>query len=212
MASKSIQDLFQKTDLERADRLDRAQLGDLFDSRGSNFFRKGTAPLESKISENFIFLEEGDHKGMTVSKKQTIVIGKPGAMFTSPVIVENGGSVIFQNCYFEQTPNNTERLALIKEGGRAVFQNCIFKKFDSNNKEKVGTPTVTSSYISLETSIFNEDMATFTGCIFREDAVSNAVSVVTNIGTSTGKVYISYSINQTGIAFGAAVTSLGNLT
>lgn len=211
MATKSP-GFIEDRELDRVGRLDRSQLEDLFDSRGENFFRKGTAPIETKTSENFMLLEEGDHKGMSISNKQTVVVGKPGAKFTSLVTIETGGSAIFQNCYFEQTPANTERLVLVKEGGRAVFQNCVFKKFDRNNKEKVGSPTTASSYLSLETSVLNEDMLTMVGCIFREDANSNATSVVTNIGTSTGKAYISYSINQSGSVFGAAVTALGNLT
>ena len=47
-------------------------MDDVVKSRGTNFFRDGTAATETQESENFMYLEEGDHKGITSTKKQLL--------------------------------------------------------------------------------------------------------------------------------------------
>lgn len=207
MADKNTQ-LLEDINLSGKERIDRFIMDDLFKSRGENFFRKGTPPEEQQIIDNFLKLEEGDHKGNTFAKDGTIIIGNSGAKFTAPVVVSANCSIAFINMVFEQTKQNTEALVTIKEGGKAVFQNCYFRRFPKTDKDKVGNPTATSSYVALDTTVIGEQLATFTGCIFFESADSNAVSVVNNIGAAAGTTFMGYSINKSGKPLGA-VTAVG---
>ena len=200
--------LLEDRELSLKDRVDRFLMDDLVQSRGTNFLRQGSAPQETKESENFILLQEGDHKGIQVIKKQTVLMGQAGAKFTAPVIIENGGSAIFTGCYFEQTTQNTDFLVKIQEGGRAIFHNCVFKRFDVKNKEKVGKPAANACYIALETSVLGENLAIVTNCIFREDAPSGASQVVNNTGTAVGTMEFYLSINQTGLVLGVPSTGV----
>lgn len=210
MADNNVNPLLQR-ELDRKQRLDDSNFLDLFRDRGENFVRGGTPPVEEKNSDNYFYLLEGEHKNITVAKKQTFLVGKPGATFSAPVIINNGGSAIFVNCVFLQTDKNNSALVTIKEGGRAVFQNCIFKRFSKTNKELVGEVPANSAYIALDTTVAAEELATAVGCIFREDADSNASNVVNNIGAAAGTMFIAYSINQTGLPIGAA-TATGTIT
>jgi len=203
--------ILENRNLGREGRIDRYVVDDLIRSRGQNFYREGEAPQESKQSENFIYLEEGDHFGITITKKQTVIIGKAGAYFTSPVIIDAGASAIFVGCHFEQTQKNTNALVQINEGGRAVFENCTFRRFGLN-KAKYGTPIVNAGYVALNTTILGEQMVVMTGCSFFEDTPSGAANVVTQFGSAVGSSFISYSINQSGLAVGGGVTAVGVLT
>jgi len=203
VADKNTQ-LLEDGNLSAKSRIDRFLFDDLFKSRGDNFFRDGTPPEEEQIVDNFLKLEQGDHKGNTFTKDGTIIIGESGAKFTAPVVVSAGCSIAFVNMVFEQTKENTEALVTINSGGRAVFQNCYFRRFPKTDREKVGTPSATASYIQLNTAIAAEQMATFTGCIFFESADSGATAVVTNIGTAVGTTFVGYSINKTATPMGAA--------
>ena len=210
MADNNTQ-LLEDSKLEGKERLDRLTFDDLFKSRGDNFFRDGTPPEEGQISDNFLKLEQGDHKGNTFTKDGTIIIGQSGAKFTSPVVVSKGCSIAFVNMVFEQTKENTEALVTINTGGRAVFQNCYFRRFPKTDRDKVGNPSATSAYIQLNTATGGEQMATFSGCIFFESADSGAAAVVSNIGTAAGTTFVGYSINKTGKGMGAA-TLVGVIT
>ena len=210
MADKNTQ-LLEDINLSAKERIDRFVMDDLFKSRGENFFRKGTPPEEQQIIDNFLKLEEGDHKGNTFAKDGTIIVGNSGAKFTAPVVVSAGCSIAFVNMVFEQTKENTEALVTINSGGRAVFQNCYFRRFPKTDREKVGTPSATASYIQLNTITPAEEMATFTGCIFFESADSGATAVVTNIGAAAGTTFVGYSINKTSKPMGAA-TLVGVIT
>ena len=198
-------------DLKADERFDKFTLDDFVSSRGENFARAGTPPEEKQKSENFVWLEQGDHKGITVVKKNTVLVGQPGAKFTAPVIINSGGYAIFTNCYFEQTKDTAETLVTINEGGRAIFQNCVFKRFPKGDTERLGQVSNTSSYIALNTTIMGETLGSATGCIWFEESDSNALSVIVNIGTATGVFFIVTSLNATTKAFGVAATT-GNLT
>ena len=207
MADKNTK-ILEDRELDAKERINRFLFDDMVKSRGTNFAREGTAPQETKESENFILLQEGDHKGIQVVKKQTVLMGQAGAKFTAPVIIQNGGSAIFTGCYFEQTTQNTDFLVKIQEGGRAIFHNCVFKRFDVKNKEKVGKPAANACYIALETSVLGENLAIVTNCVFREDAPSGASQVVNNTGTAAGTMEFYLSINQTGLPLGVPSTGV----
>lgn len=207
MADKNTK-ILEDRELDAKERINRFLFDDIVKSRGTNFAREGTAPQETKESENFILLQEGDHKGIQVVKKQTVLMGQAGAKFTAPVIIQNGGSAIFTGCYFEQTTQNTDFLVKIQEGGRAIFNNCVFKRFDVKNKEKVGKPAANSCYIALETSVLGENLGIVTNCVFREDAYSGAFQVVNNVGVAGGTMEFFLSINQTGLALGVPSTGV----
>ncbi len=207
MADKNTK-ILEDRELDAKERINRFLFDDMVKGRGTNFAREGTAPQETKESENFILLQEGDHKGIQIVKKQTVLMGQAGAKFTAPVIIQNGGSAIFSGCYFEQTPQNTDFLVKIQEGGRAIFNNCVFKRFDVKNKEKVGKPAANACYIALETSLLGENLGIITNCVFREDAPSGASQVVNNVGTAGGTIEFYLSINQTGLVIGVPSTGV----
>jgi hypothetical protein len=197
--------------LDASKRFDKFTLDDFVSSRGENFARAGTPPEESQKSENFVWLEQGDHKGITIVKKNTVLVGQPGAKFTAPVIVMSGGYAIFTNCYFEQTKDTAETLVTINQGGRAIFQNCVFKRFPKGDTERLGQVSNTSCYIALNTTINGETLGSATGCIWFEESDSNAVSVIDNKGSGNGNFFIGQSLNATTKVFGVAGTT-GNLT
>jgi len=197
-------------DLKAEERFDKFTLDDFVSSRGENFAREGTPPEENQKSENFVWLEQGDHKGITIVKKNTVLVGQPGAKFTAPVIIKSGGYAIFTNCFFEQTKVTAEVLVTINEGGRAIFQNCVFKRFPKGDTERLGQVTNTSCYIALNTTINGETLGSATGCIWFEESDSNATSVIHNKGTGNGDFFIVTSLNATTKVFGVAATT-GNL-
>lgn len=176
--------------------------------------RNGDPLVFEKGTDNLIFLESGEHGGATITTQgMTVIIGASGATFTGHINILAGSSVIFNNCHFKQTKQNTDRFVTISAVSRVVFNNCSFRRYPTTMKDVVGTPAANAAYVSINTPIAGPtDQVNFIGCIFQENVPGSgtAGNIVNNIGTGVGSGDAAYCINKTGLAFG--IPDIGTLT
>ena len=120
--------------------------------------RSGDPLILEKETDNLIFLESGTHGGATIQKGgMTVITGASGASFTGHIDIKEVSatvpvSVIFNNCHFEQTKQNTDRFVTIDTTSRVVFNNCSFRRYPTTDREAVGTPAFDAGYVSINTN------------------------------------------------------------
>jgi hypothetical protein len=172
--------------------------------------RNGDPLILEKETDNLIFLESGEHGGATINKGGiTVITGASGASFTGHINIKEASttipvSVIFNNCHFEQTKQNTDRFVTIDTTSRVVFNNCSFRRYPITDREAVGSPAANAAYVSINTSAAGPavDMVNFVSCIFEESGNSGTTTIVNNIGTGLGTGTMAYCINKTNLGTG----------
>ena len=207
--------VFQRT-LDKIGLLDRPILNEAAGNRKrvGVTIRNGDPIVFEKETDNLIFLESGEHGGATIDTQgMTVITGASGATFTGHINILASSSVIFNNCHFKQTKQNTDRFVTISTVSRVVFNNCSFRRYPTTMKDAVGTPAANAAYVSINTSIAGPtDQVNFVSCIFQENAPGSgtAGNIVNNIGTGVGLGNAVYCINKTSLAFG--IPNIGTLT
>jgi hypothetical protein len=214
---RDIDLVFQKT-LTKIGLLDRPILNEAANNRKrvGVTIRNGDPLVFEKETDNLIFLESGEHGGATINENgMTVIIGASGATFTGHINITGRSTVIFNNCHFKQTKQNTDRFVTIEGGlARVVFNNCSFRRYPTTMKDIVGIPVATAAYVSIDTPVAGPtDQVNFVSCIFEEQGFSGIVSgnMINNldpVGVGSGDA--AYCINRTGLAFG--IPNIGTLT
>lgn len=194
---------------DRQDQYNRLQLDRSTDLTGvfGVLFTNREIVQEARSSNNIVFLGAGDFKGKVFEKDFTIVKGINQSTFTEPVEIKDNLRVIFDGVTFvEASSKSANYLVKIGKGCKVIFQNCQFIRQD---KSKIAINTTGASFILL-TSVVNEDVATFSGCMFVQTADSGASNIVGR-EAGFGNAYIFNSINATlpAVPFGAAVVGTG---
>lgn len=168
---------------------------------------------EQLKDNNVSFLFPGNHKGYIFDKQYSIVKGLNSSYFSELVTIEEDVKVIFDGVTFIQGKNTPDYLVYIKQGAKVIFQNCSFIRIPKTNTKLVGNVTTTTAkFVTLQTTIAGQDMATFSGCIFQSDGDSGANEIIGRVNPGNGDAFIFNSINATNnplVVLGAAVVATG---